>query len=307
MKTDECAFVLEPYRKFKEPTRWPAIRFSFRPDWLLAHLDDPNVSIVDGSWYLPTMTIDGVPRNGADEFAVRHIPGAVFFNIDTITEPGSALPHTLAPPEIFAQKVGALGISDQNTIVVYDGMGLFSAPRVWWNFRVMGASNTVILDGGLPAWQQAKLPVESGSSPLHPKLFNAGFEGQSVADFKTMTNIVSRGSMQIADARPAGRFKGTDAEPRPGTRSGHMPGAKSLQFSDLAERGRLLPADRLKSVFDESGIDLDQPIVTTCGSGVTAAALILALETLGHRDHILYDGSWAEWGGLEDTPIVKNE
>lgn len=276
--------------------------FLVSTDWLFSHLDDEDISIVDASWYLPNMA-----RDGQAEFEMQHIPGAVFFDIDTITEPGSDLPHTLASPNIFARKVGALGISDKDTIVIYDGMGLFSAPRVWWNFRVMGAAKVVILDGGLPQWLEDRLPIESGSKPLYPKLFNANFHENSVASFDVMKTLVEDGQQQIADARPFGRFSGAEPEPRPGMRSGHMPGATSVPFSSLAQNGKLLPAEKLREVFESAGIDLDAPVVTTCGSGVTAAALTLALETLGHNDHTLYDGSWAQWGGRDDTEVVGND
>jgi len=276
-------------------------------DWLAGQLGNPDVSIVDASWYLPTMTMNGIPRDGRAEFDAQHIPGAVYFGIDDIVEPGSNLPHTLASPEIFAQKVGALGISNRNTIIVYDGVGLFSAPRVWWNFRVMGATKTVILDGGLPEWIEQRLPIEAGSAPLSARTFNAKFDGSAVASFETMRQITSDGTVQIVDARPAGRFFGTEPEPRSGMRSGHMPGAHSLPTSNLAEGGKLKSAADLREAFESAKIDLSRPVVTSCGSGVTAAVLTLALETIGHRGHRLYDGSWAEWGSRDDTDIVSGK
>jgi thiosulfate/3-mercaptopyruvate sulfurtransferase len=281
--------------------------FLVETEWLLAHLDDPNVSIVDASWYLPTMLMNGEPRNGKAEYEAQHIPGAVYFDIDTISEPGSDLPHTLASPEIFAKMVGALGISDDDTIVVYDGMGLFSAARAWWNFRVMGASKVVLLNGGLPKWIADRMPVEAGSAPIYPKLFKTNFDPSAVTSFEEMNRIVGSAERQIADARPADRFTGDAPEPRTGMRSGHMPGANSVPFSALAKDGQLRSADELKQVFQSAGIDLAKPVVTTCGSGVTAAALTLALETIGHREHTLYDGSWAEWGGRDDTDVVTGK
>ncbi|MDD9909970.1 MAG: 3-mercaptopyruvate sulfurtransferase [Ahrensia sp.] len=276
-------------------------------DWLAGQLGNPDVSIVDSSWYLPTMLMHGVPRDGRAEYDAQHIPGAVYFDINDVVEPGSDLPHTLAPSDVFAEKAGALGIADTNTIVVYDGMGLFSAPRVWWNFRVMGAAKVVILDGGLPAWIAQRLPIEAGTAPVSPRLFKAKFDESAVTTFGEMSRIVKDASVQIADARPADRFAGTAPEPRPGIRSGHMPGAYSVPFSELATDGRLKSAEELRRVFEDAQIDLNKPIVTSCGSGVTAAALTLALETVGHSRHTLYDGSWAEWGGADDTPVVTGE
>ena len=280
--------------------------FLVSSDWLSVQLGNPDVSVVDASWYLPTMTVNNVPRDGRAEFDAQHVPGAVYFDIDDIVDPGSGLPHTLASPEVFSEKVGALGISDRNTIVVYDGMGLFSAPRVWWNFRVMGATKTVILDGGLPAWIANRLPIEAGPAPISPRTFNAKFDGSAVTTFDAMKQIVRAGGSQITDARPAGRFSGTEPEPRPGMRSGHMPGAHSVPLSSLVEDGKLKSATYLEQVFENADIDLDKPVVTSCGSGVTAAALTLALETIGHRSHSLYDGSWSEWGGRVDTEVVSD-
>ena len=281
--------------------------FLVSTDWLYSRLGDDNISIVDASWYLPTMLANGKPRNGKAEYDTQHIPGAVFFDIDEITEPGSTLPHTLASPEVFAQKVGALGISDQDTIVVYDGMGLFSAARAWWNFRVMGAVKVVILDGGLPQWIADRLPIEAGNAPVHPKLFTASFDPTSVVSLSRMQEILDNEAMQVADARPAGRFSGQDPEPRPGVRSGHMKGAHSVPFSEISRDGRLLAQEELRTVFSNAGVDLGKPVATTCGSGVTAAALTLALETIGHTDHVLYDGSWAEWGTSDHTKVVKDD
>lgn len=267
-------------------------------DWLFARLDDPDLSVVDGSWYLPNMK-----RDGRAEFDAQHIPGAVYFDINAIADPESELPHTLASEEVFAREVGKLGISDQDTIVVYDGMGLFTAARVWWNFRIMGATKVVILDGGLPRWLEHRLPVESGTAPIYPKTFNAQLDATKVISFEAMQNYVNGTEAQILDARPAGRFSGEEPEPRAGMRSGHMPGATSLPFLDLVSNGSLLPRDELMARIQALGIDPDRPSVTTCGSGVTAAVITLALETIGYTNHALYDGSWSEWGGREDTPV----
>ena len=269
------------------------------PDWLAERLGEPNVRVVDASWYLPAMG-----RNAEAEFRDAHIPGAVRFDIEAIADVGSGLPHTLAPPDAFAAAMGSLGVAETDTIVVYDGMGLFSAPRVWWNFRVMGALRTVILDGGLPAWVKARLPVESGAAPVYPALFAAEPQPGQTVPLAEMRDIVGSSSAQVLDARPHGRFTGEQAEPRAGMRSGHMPSAVSLPFSELQEDGRLKSRDALRRVFDDAGVALARPTVTTCGSGVTAAVISLALETVGARDTRLYDGSWSEWGALPDTPIV---
>ena len=272
--------------------------FLVSSDWLRERLDDPGISIVDGSWFLPD-----AERNGAEEYERAHIPGAVFFDIDRIVDPASDLPHALAPPEIFAQEVGRLGISHDDTIVVYDSVGLFSAPRVWWNFRVMGAAKVAILDGGLSGWIDDRLPIESGRAPVYPKLFVPAFDASAVVGFEEMAQLVATGGVTVADARPAGRFDGSVPEPREGMRSGHMPGAVNVPFERLQENGRLLAPERLRAVFDGAGLDTRRPVVTSCGSGVTAATISLALETIGRSDHRLYDGSWAEWGGRDDTAV----
>jgi thiosulfate/3-mercaptopyruvate sulfurtransferase len=278
--------------------------FTVDGKWLFDRLGDPDLSIVDASWYLPTMMIDGQPRNPKLEYDARHIPGAVFYDIDAITDPQGTLPHTLASPEVFSEKVGALGIAESNTIVVYDGMGLFSAARAWWNFRIMGARNVFVLNGGLPKWVEGGFPVESDQPAITTKTFAADFNSGAVVNFAAMKAIVNSASQQIVDARPAMRFTGETPEPRSGIRSGHMPGACSVPVTDIAEGGQLLPAEALRAVFQKAGIDLNKPVATSCGSGVTAAALTLALATLGHSDNVLYDGSWTEWGGHQDTQIV---
>jgi thiosulfate/3-mercaptopyruvate sulfurtransferase len=276
-------------------------RFTVSPDWLEERLGKPGVSIIDGSWYLSAQK-----RDARAEYDAVHIPGAVFFDHDNVVDPESSLPHNLPPPKLFARFAGAMGISVDDTIVVYDGPGLFSAPRVWWMFRVMGAKSVFVLEGGFDRWMADGRPVTAEPTKTAPGLFDVSFDAGRVASFEEMRAIVDGRTSQIADARPAGRFAGIDPEPRPGVRGGHMPGARNVPATALARDGKLLPSDELKAAFEAAGIDLDRPVVTSCGSGITAAVLTLALETLGHDANRLYDGSWTEWGGRTDTPAEKS-
>jgi thiosulfate/3-mercaptopyruvate sulfurtransferase len=271
-------------------------------DWLEQRLGQPGLSIVDGAWYLPSQG-----RDARAEYEAGHIRGAVFFDHDKVVDPASALPHTLPSPEEFAKIVGAMGIAATDTIVVYDGFGLFSAPRCRWMFRIMGAENVSILEGGLDGWKRDGRPLTAEPTKIAPNVFNATFDASGVATLDDMREIVAAGSQQIADARPAGRFEGVDPEPRPGLRGGHMPGAKNLPFASFSRDGRVLPKAELKRAVEAAGLDLSKPIVTSCGSGVSAAIISLALETLGHKDNRLYDGAWAEWGSLSDTPVDKGK
>lgn len=261
-------------------------------------LGRPGLSIVDASWYLPAQN-----RFARAEYDAGHIPGAVFFDQDAVVDPASSLPHTLPSPDIFAKAVGAMGISNTDTIVVYDGMGLFSAPRIWWMFRIFGARDVRLLDGGMPAWVAGGHPVESASPAVSPTTFEPDFDRDAVADLSEMRRIVSEGGRQIVDVRPAERFAGQAAEPRPGVRAGHMPGAANLPFPLLGEDGRLKSPEALREAMQAAGIDPDAPSVTSCGSGVTAAILNLAFETVGNRNAKLFDGSWTEWGSASDTPV----
>ena len=276
----------------------PANPFLISPSELAAELGREGLSVVDGSWYLPAQK-----RFGRPEFEAGHVPGAVFFDQDAIVNPGSSLPHALPSPETFAEAVGSLGIAASDTIVVYDGVGLFTAPRVWWMFRTFGARDVRILDGGFPAWKAAGLPIETGMVSPDLATFEPHFDRSALYDLDEMRAAVGGHMIQVADARPADRFAGEVPEPRDGVRAGHMPGAANVPFPTLAEDGRLKSVDALRETFEKAGIDPDKPVVTSCGSGVTAAVLNLALESLGNRATRLYDGSWTEWGSARDTPV----
>ena len=276
--------------------------FTIDADWLEKRLGTPGLSIVDASWYLPAQK-----RDAKAEYEAGHIPGAIFFDQDEVVDPDSELPHTLPDPATFARHAGSMGISADDTIVVYDGPGVFSAPRVWWMFRVMGVFQVYVLDGGFDRWKAAGRPVTAEQTKVAPNIFHVDFDPSRVASLDEMKGIVASGESQIADARPAGRFAGEEPEPRAGVRGGHMPGAKSLPASTLSRDGKLLPPEELKKRFEEAGVDLSKPVVTSCGSGITAAVITLALETLGHSANRLYDGSWTEWGGRSDTPVVKGK
>jgi thiosulfate/3-mercaptopyruvate sulfurtransferase len=265
-------------------------------DWLEGKIGTPGVLIVDASWYLPAQK-----RDAKAEYDAAHIPGAVFFDQDLVVEPDSDLPHTLPSPGVFAEFAGSMGISVDDTIVVYDGPGMFSAPRVWWMFRIMGARKVFVLDGGFDRWKAEGRPVTDEPTKIAPSFFEADFDDARVARLDDMRAIVGKG--QVADARPAGRFAGTDPEPRKGVRGGHMPGAVNVPITELSKDGKLLPVNSLRDLLQERGLDLDKPVVTSCGSGVTAAVITLALESVGHTDNKLYDGSWTEWGGRSDTPV----
>lgn len=277
-------------------------RFVVSADRVEKQLGAPEFRIVDASWYLPAQN-----RNGAVEYAAGHIPGAVFFDQDVIADHSSGLPHTIPSPDFFATEVGKLGIAETDTIVVYDGPGIFTAPRVWWLFRVMGAQNVFVLDGGLDGWKKEGRPLETDLPEPAPAVFRTNFNPYVVTSFEEMRGIVSTGSRQIVDARGAGRFTGEEPEPRAGMRSGHMPGARNLPFGLLSADGRLKDLAGLRESVEAAGIDLSKPVVTTCGSGITAAVITLALHSLGHEDNTLYDGSWSEWGGRDDTPVATGK
>ncbi|MBX5158847.1 3-mercaptopyruvate sulfurtransferase [Rhizobium sp. NZLR8] len=274
-------------------------RFVVSADWLQAELGKPDLRVLDASFYLPAQK-----RDADVEYAAGHIPGSIRFDQDKIADHSTSLPHTIPSPDYFAAEVGRLGISENDRIVVYDGIGLFASPRVWWLFRVMGAKNVFVLDGGLDGWKAEGRPLESTAPNYAPASFTPDFDESRVVTLDRMRDIVSSGAMQIADARSAGRFAAAEPEPRAGMRSGHMPGARSLPSGTFANQGRFKSLPELRQTIEDAGIDLSKPVVTSCGSGITAAIITLALESLGHHDNKLYDGSWSEWGSRDDTPIV---
>jgi thiosulfate/3-mercaptopyruvate sulfurtransferase len=276
--------------------------FVVTSDWVEKNLGAPAFRIVDASWYLPAQN-----RIGAEEYAAGHIPGAVFFDQDAIADHSTGLPHTVPSPAQFADAVGKMGISADDEIVVYDGPGFFSAPRVWWLFRLMGAEKVYVLDGGMDGWKAEGRPLETDLPEPAPAVFTVKYQGRMITSLASMRGIVDAGLRQIADARSPGRFAAVDPEPRAGLRGGHMPGARNLPAGVFAEGGRFKNLDALRAEFDKAGIDLARPVTTSCGSGVTAAVISLALASVGHADHTLYDGSWSEWGSLSDTPIVTGK
>lgn len=281
-----------------EPTVPPLVS----TDWLAARMELGDIRVLDGSWYLPAQN-----RDARAEYAAAHIRGAAFFDIDRIADMTSSLPHMLPTPEAFAHAVGALGISNADTVVVYDGAGVFSAPRVWWTFRVFGHDKVAVLDGGLPKWRREGRPTESGPTKCRTVPFTARYRPELVRDFAAMTaNMESRKDI-VLDARSEGRFKGTEAEPRPGLKSGHIPGSRNLPFQALIDpaTGTMRSAEELAKIFVAAGVSPNTQVATSCGSGLTAAILAFGLYLIGHRDAAVYDGSWSEWGAKADAPVER--
>ena len=274
--------------------------------WLAEHLDAPDVRVVDATFFLPN---EG--RNAREEYEEEHIPGAVFFDIDEIADTDSPLPHMLPSPEKFASRMRKLGLGDGSRIVVYDRLGMRASPRVWWTFRVFGHEAVAVLDGGLPKWKADGFATESGPQrDPGERHFTARMNTLAVKDKEQMLANIERQRFQLLDARSRGRFSGEEPEPRPGLKGGHIPGSLNLPFTDVIDSasGVLLPNHLLTERFERAGIDLAKPVVTTCGSGVTAAVLALALHEIGHKDVALYDGSWSEWGDPgADVPIEPKD
>ncbi|MHA6347460.1 3-mercaptopyruvate sulfurtransferase [Roseivivax sp. CAU 1761] len=272
-------------------------------DWLERHLKDPDLRILDASWYLPDQQ-----RDAKAEYAAAHIPGARFVDLDELSDARSDLPHMAPPVEKFMSRMRALGVGDGHQVVVYDGAGLFSAARLWWLFRLMGHADIAVLDGGFPKWQAEGRAVEDMPPVIRDRHMTVRRQAHMVRDVTQVSAASKLGDHEIVDARSPGRFAGAEPEPRPGMRAGHIPGSKNLHYARLLTGdGTLKAPAALRAEFEAAGVDLGKPAITTCGSGVTAAILSLAMERFGKTDHSLYDGSWAEWGAFPTVPVATGE
>ena len=272
-------------------------------DWLAQHLKDPDLRVLDASWYLPE-----AGRNARDEYNEAHIPGARFFDIDEISDSRSDLPHMAPPVEKFMSRMRAMGVGDGHQVVVYDGAGLLSAARVWWLFRLMGQENVAVLDGGFPKWQAEGHPTEDMPPVVRDRHMTVRFQNHLVRDVTQVSAASKLKDHAIVDARAAIRFRGEAPEPREGLRPGHIPGSRSVPFTTLLNDDKTMKSpEETRAVFEGAGVDLGKPVITTCGSGVTAAILALALERMGHAQWSLYDGSWAEWGMFPTVPVATGE
>ncbi len=268
-------------------------------DWLAAHLKDPDLRVIDASWYLP-----GSDRDAKAEYDAGHIPGARFFDIDAISDSASSLPHMAPPVEKFMSRMRAMGVGDGHQVVVYDGAGLFSAARVWWLFRLMGKTDIAVLDGGFPKWKAEGHETEDMPPIVKDRHMTAIRQNHLIRDVTQVAAASKLRDWQIVDARGAGRFRGDAPEIRPGLRSGHIPGSLNLPYDQLLTAdGTMKRGDDLAKAFTDAGVDLERRVITTCGSGVTASVLALGLEILGHRDWSLYDGSWSEWGQFDQLKV----
>ena len=271
--------------------------------WLAKHLKDPDLRILDASWYLPNDA-----RDPKAEYNEGHIPGARFFDIDEISDARSDLPHMAPPIEKFMSRMRAMGVGDGHQVVVYDGAGIMSAPRVWWLFKLMGQENVAVLDGGLSKWLAEERPTEDMPPIARDRHMTVRFQNHLVRDVTQVAHASKLGTPQIVDARAAARFRGEAPEPREGLRAGHIPKSRNVPFATLLTADQTMKTvDETRAVFEAAGVDLTQPILTSCGSGVTAAVLALALERMGHSDWSLYDGSWAEWGMFPTVPIATGD
>ncbi|MWD28271.1 3-mercaptopyruvate sulfurtransferase [Aquicoccus sp. SCR17] len=272
-------------------------------EWLSKHLKDPDLRLLDASWYLPDMN-----RDGRAEYEEAHIPGARFVDIDELSDGRSALPHMAPPVEKFMSRMRAMGVGDGHQVVVYDGAGIFSAARIWWLFRLMGQDNIAVLDGGIIKWRAEGRPVEDMPPVVRDRHMTVRRQNHLVRDVTQVSAAAKLGDHEILDARGPERFRGEAEEPREGLRAGHIPGSRNIPYRSLLNvGGTLKKPDELRQVFAEAGVDLDKPVITTCGSGVTAAIISLALERIGKTDHSLYDGSWAEWGQFPTLPIATGD